>query len=203
MIKEKILFWANAIFYIILWWIMMFQPNLALDTIIIAFWIESILSGIVWIVFAVQDKESWERWTLSVIAISQILIWVLLTVFPIAWETILKVFIILLGIWGIIKWILLVINSFKLKKIGLENRGRILAAWIFLIFLWLFLSSNSLLTIFIINSVIGLWMVIAGITMIILALQTKKKVWIIKKQIEEAIENNEWIEIEITKVRKF
>ena len=151
MIKEKILFWANAIFYIILWWIMMFQPNLALDTIIIAFWIESILSGIVWIVFAVQDKESWERWTLSVIAISQILIWVLLTVFPIAWETILKVFIILLGIWGIIKWILIVINSFKLKKIGLENRGRILAAWIFLILLWLFLSSNSLLTIFIIN----------------------------------------------------
>ena len=203
MIKEKILFWANAIFYIILWWIMMFQPNLALDTIIIAFWIESILSGIVWIVFAVQDKESWERWTLSVIAISQILIWVLLTVFPIAWETILKVFIILLGIWGIIKWILIVINSFKLKKIGLENRGRILAAWIFLILLWLFLSSNSLLTIFIINSVIGLWMVIAGITMIILALQTKKKVWTIKKQIEEAIENNEWIEIEITKVRKF
>ena len=203
MIKEKILFWANAIFYIILWWIMMFQPNLALDTIIIAFWIESILSGIVWIVFAVQDKESWERWTLSVIAISQILIWVLLTVFPIAWETILKVFIILLGIWGIIKWILLVINSFKLKKIWLENRGRILAAWIFLILLWLFLSSNSLLTIFIINSVIGLWMVIAGITMIILALQTKKKVWTIKKQIEEAIENNEWMEIEITKVRKF
>ena len=83
------------------------------------------------------------------------------------------------------------------------NWGWILAAWISLIILWLFLASNSLLTILIINGVIGLWMVVTGIAMIVLALQIKKTAIEIRDEIEEAIANGDWIEIEVTKVRKF
>ena len=83
------------------------------------------------------------------------------------------------------------------------NWGWILAAWISLIILWLFLASNSLLTILIINGVIGLWMVVTGIAMIVLALQIKKTSIEIRDEIEEAIANGDWIEIEVTKVRKF
>ena len=155
MLKEKILFWFNAIFYIVFWCVMMFQPNLGLETLIIVFWIESILSGIAWIVFAVQDEQSNERWLLAVVAATQILLWVGLVSFPKAWEVILRTFIIILWIWAIIKGILLTINSFKFKKMRYWNWGWFLAAWIFLILVGLFLASNSLLTILIINGVIA------------------------------------------------
>lgn len=203
MIKEKFLFLFNAIFYIAFWCFMMFKPNLALDTILIVFWIESIISWIAWVVFAVQDKESRDRWLLAVVAAAQILIWVLLVCFPEAWETILKAFVVLLWIWAIIEWILLMINSFRLKKMGERIRWWILVAWIFLALVWLFVACNSLLTILIINGVIWLWMALAGISMIIIALQVRKNAKIIEEQVEEAMENWEWVEIEITKVTRF
>ena len=182
---------------------MMFQPSIALESLIIVFWIESIISGIIWIVFAVQDEGSSERRVLSIISAAQILLWVGLVWFPKGWEIILRIFIIIAWIWAIIKWILLTIDSFKFKKMRYWNWGWILAAWISLIILWLFLASNSLLTILIINGVIGLWMVITGIAMIVLALQIKKTAIEIRDEIEEAIANGDWIEIEVTKVRKF
>lgn len=203
MIKEKILFWFNAIFYIVFWCIMMFKPDLALTTIIIAFWLESLLSGIIWVIFAIQDKQSNERWLLAIVAVAQILLWVGLVSFPAAWEAILKVFILLLWIWAIIKWILLTINSFKFKKAELPNWWWILAAGIVLILVWLFLTTNSLLAILIINGVIWLWMTLAGISMIILALQLKRKIRKFEEQVEEALENGDGVEIEITKVRNF
>ena len=203
MIKEKILFWFNAIFYIVFWCIMMFKPDLALTTIIIAFWLESLLYGIIWVIFAIQDKQSNERWLLAIVAVAQILLWVGLVSFPAAWEAILKVFILLLWIWAIIKWILLTINSFKFKKAGLPNWWWILTAGIVLILVGLFLATNSLLAILIINGVIWLWMTLVGISMIILALQLKRKIRKFEDQVEEALENGDWVEIEITKVRNF
>ena len=203
MIKEKILFWFNAIFYIVFWCIMMFKPDLALTTIIIAFWLESLLSGIIWVIFAIQDKQSNERWLLAIVAVAQILLWVGLVSFPAAWEAILKVFILLLWIWAIIKWILLTINSFKFKKAGLPNWWWILTAGIVLILVGLFLATNSLLAILIINGVIWLWMTLVGISMIILALQLKRKIRKFEEQVEEALENGDGVEIEITKVRNF
>ena len=181
----------------------MFKPNIALETLIIVFWIESIISWIAWVIFAVQDEQSNERWSLSVIAIAQILLWVLLASFPSTWEAILRTFIILLWVWAIIKWILITINSFKFKELKFRNRWWVLCAWIILILIWLFITTNSLLTLFVINGIIGLWMTLTGITMIILSLQIKKNAREVREQLEEALENGEDIEIEITKVRKY
>ena len=46
-------------------------------------------------------------------------------------------------------------------------------------------------------------MTLAGISMIIIALQIRKNAKIIEEQVEEAMENWEWVEIEITKVTRF
>ena len=182
---------------------MMFKPDVALETLIIVFWIESIISWIVWVVFAVQDKQSNERWSLTAVAIAQILLWVLLASFPTTWEAILRTFIILLWVWAIIKWILITINSFKFKELKFRNRWWVLFAWIILILIGLFITTNSLLTLFVINGIIGLWMTLTGITMIILALQVKKDVKEVRDELEEALENGENIEIEITKVKRY
>jgi len=174
MIREKFLFWFNAIFYIIFGCVMMFKPDLALETIIITFWIESILSWIAWVVLTIEDKEFEERWILAGLSIFQILVWVLLAFFPQSGELIIKIFIVLVWILLIIRWILLLIDSSRIKKLKFNNRYWVLIAGLWLILLWLFLAMNSLLTIFIINGVIGLWMFVLGISMIVWVVKLRK-----------------------------
>lgn len=204
MTKVRVLFWVNAIFYIVFWWIMLFQPDLALTTIVIAFWIESLLSGIAWAVFALQDTEFEERGLLGAISIFQILVWIFLMFFPSVGEVILRIFIVLLWIWAIIKGIALIIDSFDFKAEGYSKWWWILIGGCLLFLLWIFLATNSLLALLIFNSLIGFWLVIAGIGMVIWALQIRKdikKMKNIEKQVEEALENWESVEIEITRSR--
>lgn len=174
MLKEKILFWINAVFYIVFGFIMIFNPNLALETIIIVFWIESILSWIAGTVLSIHDEDFEDRWILSGISIFQILVWVLLIFFPKFGETILKIFIVLIWIWIIIKWILVIINSFNIKKVWLRKWWWVLVAGCLLTLLWLFLVIYSSVAISITISIIGLWLIISGISMIIWVLQLKK-----------------------------
>jgi uncharacterized membrane protein HdeD (DUF308 family) len=111
---------------------------------------------------------------LSGISIFQILVWVLLIFFPKFGETILKIFIVLIWIWIIIKWILVIINSFNIKKVWLRKWWWVLVAGCLLTLLWLFLVIYSSVAISITISIIGLWLIISGISMIIWVLQLKK-----------------------------
>lgn len=174
MIREKILFWFNAIFYIVFGCVMMFKPDLALETIIITFWIESVISWIAWVVLAIQDKEFEERWILAGLSVFQILVGLLLAFLPQSGELIIKIFIALIWILLVIRWIILVIESFNLKKARFSKWYWALIAGCWLIILGAFLALNSLLAVLILNSIIGLWMVISGISMIIWVLQIRK-----------------------------
>lgn len=181
MAREKILFWVNAIFYFIFWCVMLFKPDIALQTFIIVFWIESILSWIIWTILAIKDKGSEEKWLLAGLSIFQILVWVWLAFFPEFGEKIIEIFIVLIWIWIVIRWILLLVDSFRLKKGKFTKWYWALIAWCCLIILGTFLVLNSLRVILIMNSVIGLWMIIVGISMIIWVLQLKKE---IKRELE-------------------
>ena len=174
MLKEKILFWFNAIFFIVFWCIMMFKPDLALETLVIYFWLEFLLSGIVWVVFAIIDHEYEDRWVLAVVGALQIISGVLLIAYPAAWEAILRAFVILFWVWAIIKWILVILRCIQLAKAWFSEWWWILAFWAILLLLWIFLVSNSLLALFIVNGIIWLWLLFVGISMIILAFQVKK-----------------------------
>jgi uncharacterized membrane protein HdeD (DUF308 family) len=88
----------------------MFKPDLALETLVIYFWLEFLFSGIVWVVFAIIDKEYEDRWVLAVVAALQIISGVLLVAYPAAWEAILRAFVILFWVWAIIKWILVILR---------------------------------------------------------------------------------------------
>lgn len=153
---------------------MLFKPDIALETIIIIFWIESIISWIAWVVMAIQDKEFEDRWILAGLSIFQILLWVWLAAYPKVWEEILKIFIVLIWILIVIKWILLLIQSFSLKKAWFSKWYWTLITGCCLILLGAFLSLNSLLAILFVNILIGLWMFVTGISMIVWALQIKK-----------------------------
>lgn len=155
---------------------MMFKPDIALTTLIIVFWIEALLSGIAWSVIAIKDKMFEGRGILAAISISQILVWTGLLFFPDFGETILKIFVVLLWISAIVEWVVFFIDSFKLKEAGFESWWWILIWGCLMILLWAFLVSNSLLSILILNSIIGLWLVIDGISMIIWALQIRKDI---------------------------
>ena len=153
---------------------MMFKPDLALETLIMAFWIESILSWIAWVVFAIKDKEFEESWLLAGLSIFWILLWVALLFFPQFGEVILRIFVVLVWILVIIKSIVLIIDSVELKKSGFEKWWWALAAWIVMLFLGIFLVMNSLLVILIVNGIIGLWVTILGISMVVWACQIRK-----------------------------
>lgn len=196
--KMKCVFWLNAIFYIVLWTLLLFFPGVSLTAIIIVFGIESLLSWILSIVFIMQWINSEDKGLLVWMAILQIILWVVLMFFPGFGETVLKLFVVLIGIFGVIKGLVLSIDSFQAKNFGVKNWYWMLIFGLALVLIWLFLITNSYLTLLVLNGIIWIWLILSGISIGVWAFHFEKTYKAVKKQINKAIED--WtIEVEISK----
>ena len=194
--KLKLLFWLNAIFYILFGLALLFEPATSLRVFIIVFSIEAIISWIVWSVFLIQEKDYLEdKWLITCWVILQIIAWVLLLIIPDLGETIIKIFVIIFGISVVIKGIILIFDSIEIKKAKLDKRRIVLVVWILLILLGCFLIFDSLTAVFVFNALFWIWMIVSWVSMIARWFQLKKTKKRIKKNIKNLQEN--WIEIEI------
>lgn len=193
----KWMFWLNAIFYIVLWALLLFSPKTSLETVIIVFWIESMLSWILSVVFVLQEQDLEDRSLFAWLAILQIILWISLMFFPDWWEKVLEIFVVIIGVFAMIKGLILSIDSFQAKKLWLRNWYWMLIAGVVLIVLWLFLLMNSYLTLLVVSSITWLWLLASWISMIVWALQVRKTSNAVKKEIKKNLKNWETIEVEI------
>lgn len=176
MIKVKSFYWINGLFYILLGLFLCLKPELSLKTIIIIASIEIIIAWIIWIIVDLTTTiYSWRK-ELMLFSIFQIIFWIILLLFPEIWEFIAALFVVILGIWCIIKGILITVDAFKTKKLQISNRWLLLLTWIIVILFGLFLTTNAFLEVIIITVLVGLGMVLYGIRMLTIGFQVKKKI---------------------------
>ena len=176
MIKVKSFYWINGLFYILLGLFLCLKPELSLKTIIIIASIEIIIAWIIWIIVDLTTTiYSWRK-ALMLFSIFQIIFWIILLLFPEIWEFIAALFVVILGIWCIIKGILITVDAFKTKKLQISNRWLLLLTWIIVILLGIFLTTNAFLEVIIITILVGLGMVLYGIRMLTIGFQVKKKI---------------------------
>ncbi len=176
MIKVKSFYWINGLFYILLGLFLCLKPELSLKTIIIIASIEIIIAWIIWIIVDLTTTiYSWRK-ALMLFSIFQIIFWIILLLFPEIWEFIAALFVVILGIWCIIKGILITVDAFKTKKLQISNRWLLLLTWIIVILFGLFLTTNAFLEVIIITVLVGLGMVLYGIRMLTIGFQVKKKI---------------------------
>lgn len=193
----KWMFWLNAIFYIVLWALLLFSPKTSLETVIIVFWIESMLSWILSVVFVLQEQDLEDRSLFAWLAILQIILWISLMFFPDWWEKVLEIFVVIIGVFAMIKGLILSIDSFQAKKLWLRNWYWMLIAGVVLIVLWLFLLMNSYLTLLVVSSITWLWLLASWISMIVWALQVRKTSNAVKKEVKKNLKDWGTIEVEI------
>ena len=176
MIKVKSFYWINGLFYILLGLFLCLKPELSLKTIIIIASIEIIIAWIIWIIVDLTTTiYSWRK-ALMLFSIFQIIFWIILLLFPEIWEFIAALFVIILGIWCIIKGIFITVDAFKTKKLQISNRWLLLLTWIIVILFGLFLTTNAFLEVIIITVLVGLGMVLYGIRMLTIGFQVKKRI---------------------------
>ena len=176
MIKVKSFYWINGLFYILLGLFLCLKPELSLKTIIIIASIEIIIAWIIWIIVDLTTTiYSWRK-ALMLFSIFQIIFWIILLLFPEIWEFIAALFVVILGIWCVIKGILITVDAFKTKKLQISNRWLLLLTWIIVILFGLFLTTNAFLEVIIITILVGLGMVLYGIRMLTIGFQVKKKI---------------------------
>lgn len=176
MIKVKSFYWINGLFYILLGLFLCLKPELSLKTIIIIASIEIIIAWIIWIIVDLTTTiYSWRK-ALMLFSIFQIIFWIILLLFPEIWEFIAALFVVILGIWCIIKGILIAVDAFKTKELQISNRRLLLLTWIIVILFGLFLTTNAFLEVIIITVLVGLGMVLYGIRMLTIGFQVKKKI---------------------------
>lgn len=195
----KCMFWLNAIFYIVLWALLLFSPKTSLETVIVVFGIESMLSWILSVVFVLQEPDLEDRSLFAWLAILQIILWISLMFFPEWWEKVLEIFVVIIGIFAMIKGLILSIDSFQAKKLWLRNWYWMLIAGVVLIVLWLFLLMNSYLTLLVVSSITWLWLLASWISMIVWALQVKRTSNVVKKEIKKNLKDWGTIEVEIVR----
>ena len=172
----KSFYWINGLFYILLGLFLCLKPELSLKTIIIIASIEIIIAWIIWIIVDLTTTiYSWRK-ALMLFSIFQIIFWIILLLFPEIWEFIAALFVVILGIWCIIKGILITVDAFKTKKLQISNRWLLLLTWIIVILFGLFLTTNAFLEVIIITVLVGLGMVLYGIRMLTIGFQVKKKI---------------------------
>ena len=193
-IKEiKRLFWLEAAFDLTFGCCLVAMPSLGISTVVVVFALQALIFWIVGTAFAIKNPWLEDRTLIGVNSILTALIWLLLLCFPWAGEFIILVFVAVLWIVIAVKWVMMIIDSFEVKKLKVEGWYWILILWILLTLTGLFMACNSLFTTLAFNVLVWICLIIGSIAMIIWGLKTKIKV----KKLKKGLENIEEIEIEV------
>jgi len=180
----KRLFWLEAAFYLIFGCCLVAMPSIGLSTVVMVFALQALIFWITGIAFSIKNPWIEDRTLIGICSLLTALVWLLLLCFPWAWEFIILVFVAVLWIAIAVKWVILIIDSFEVKKLKAEGWYWILILWILITLIWLFMACNSLLTTLAFNVLVWIYMIAGSIAMIIWGIKLKKTVRKIKKELE-------------------
>lgn len=189
----KRLFWLEAAFYLIFGCCLVAMPSLGLSTVVVIFALQALIFWIAGIAFAIKNPWIEDRTLVWISALLTALVWLLLLCFPWAWELIILVFVAVLWIAIAVKWVMMIIDSFEIKKLKVENWYLVLILWILVALIWLFMACSPLLTALAFNMLIWIYMIAGAIAMIIWGIKVKKGI----KKFKKGLENIDEIEIEV------
>lgn len=175
MLKIKTFFRINGLFFILFWLLLFFQPNLSLKIIIMITSIEVMISWIVGLLVARKTPEYNHRTVLFILSIITFLLWFILLCIPEIWEILASIAIVLFWIWGMIKWVFMIIESIHVKEAWFKNWWIELALWIISIMFWIFLATNAFLTLLVINILLWLALLFLWTLLIIRGFQADEK----------------------------
>ena len=180
----KRLFWLEAAFYLIFGCCLVAMPSLGISTVVVVFALQALIFWVAGIAFAIKNPWIEDRTLIGVSALLTALVWLLLLCFPWSGELIITAFVAVLWIAIAVKWIMIIIDSFEIKKLKVENWYLVLILWILIALIWLFMACNPLLTALAFNMWIWIFMISGAIAMIIWGFKVKKGVKKIKKELE-------------------
>ena len=189
----KRLFWLEAAFYLIFGCCLVAMPSLGISTVVVTFALQALVFWVAGIAFAIKNPWIEDRTLIGVSSLLTALVWLLLLCFPWSGELIITAFVAVLWIAIAVKWIMMIIDSFEIKKLKVENWYLVLILWILIALIWLFMACNPLLTTLAFNMWIWIFMIAGAIAMIIWGFKVKKGV----KKIKKELENIDEIEIEV------
>ena len=189
----KRLFWLEAAFYLIFGCCLVAMPSLGISTVVVTFALQALVFWVAGIAFAIKNPWIEDRTLIGVSSLLTALVWLLLLCFPWSGELIITAFVAVLWIAIAVKWIMMIIDSFEIKKLKVENWYLVLILWVLIALIWLFMACNPLLTTLAFNMWIWIFMIAGAIAMIIWGFKVKKGV----KKFKKELENIDEIEIEV------
>ena len=163
----KRLFWLEAAFYLIFGCCLVAMPSLGISTVVVTFALQALVFWVAGIAFAIKNPWIEDRTLIGVSSLLTALVWLLLLCFPWSGELIITAFVAVLWIAIAVKWIMMIIDSFEIKKLKVENWYLVLILWILIALIWLFMACNPLLTALAFNMWIWIFMIAGAIAMII------------------------------------
>lgn len=173
MLKIKSLFRANGLFLILFWLFLCFNPELALNIVIIVFGIEVLLSWVIGMIFSRQQKQYPYRGLLFFGALLWIIFWILLLIFPQIGHFMVSLMVVLLWITIVVKGIATVFDGFRAKEAQLSTRWLQFVMGGFAILVGFFLITNAFISFILLNILFGTSLVLSGVMILILGFQVK------------------------------
>lgn len=167
MLKLKIYFWINGLFLAILGGLMLFLSKETMNLLIGIFAIENLLSlGYLRYVMGTDIPRSYRMgmWSWSLL---QLIFALALLFFPQFGRFLMSTLVVIFGIGITGIGISIFLDAFKIKNAGIPNRGLYLGLGLIITATGIFVLTNSVLTIVILEKLFGISFLISGISLII------------------------------------
>lgn len=166
----------KGIFFILIWWSLLLFPWKILQTIIILFALESIMSLLYTIFFLSNQEDNTLKYYLIFITFSQLILSLILLIFPEIVHIILSIAVLLLAIiLGIIGYNILSIAKIRAAT-WLPHSLTLQSLWFLMILCAIFIGINSFTMVLTLIALFGLVIIGLGIGYIIQALKREKPI---------------------------
>ncbi len=175
MLKIRSFFWINGLFLLLFGLFLFLKPELALRIIIIIFGIEVLISWLIGMFVAWQQKTYQYRGLLFFSTLLQLLFWILLLVFPKIGHFLVSLLVVLIGIAILLKGAFTIFDGLKAKSFQISTWRLQIILWALGVLFWLFLISNAFLSFLLLNVLLGLTMMFSGVMILIMGFQVKEQ----------------------------
>lgn len=167
MFKLKLYLWLNGLFLALIWGAMLFMSKETINLLIMLFAIENLIS-LAYLRY-VLDEQVPTRYKgfFGTYSIVQLVFALGLLLFPGIWRFLMSLLVVIFAIGIIGIGIVMIRDALQIKRAGITSWTYYFLLWIIVLLLGAFILTNSVLTIILLEKLLGLSILINGISLII------------------------------------